>query len=98
MNDSEVESRRETSGDVFTNVRIRRPMTPKPRWLRILRNVGQLLAAVIFLAAGTVWTLRMQHPPFTQPRALLHLPPALITPARPWEQTLAPQPTDPHAN
>ena len=97
MNDLEVESRRDDTGDVFTNVRIRHPIRPQPRWLRNLRNVGKVFGAVVLLAAGTVWTLRMQHPQFVQPGALLHLPPAVITAARPWEQEVIPEPTDPKA-
>jgi soluble lytic murein transglycosylase-like protein len=97
MNDLEVENRRDDAGDVFTNVRIRRPIIPQPRWKRIVLHAARVLGAVILLAAGTVWTLRMQHPQYVQPGALLHLPPAVITATQPWEQNVAPAPTDPKA-
>jgi soluble lytic murein transglycosylase-like protein len=94
MSDIGVEHRREAPGDVFTNVRIRRPVKVEPRWMNLLKSSARVAGAVLLLAAGTLWTLRMQHPVYVQPGTLLHLPPAVITAVEPWAQSLASPPTD----
>lgn len=94
MNDSEVENRRAEPGDVFTNVRVRHPIKPRPRWVRVATSVAKGFGAALLLAAGTVYTLRMQHPQFVQPGILLHLPPAVITAVEPWAQPPSTLPTD----
>jgi len=48
---------------------------------------------VVLLAAGTIWTLRQQHPQFVKPGELLHLPPALVTAAAPGTEPYT-APTD----
>jgi soluble lytic murein transglycosylase-like protein len=72
---------------------VRRPIKAAPQWKRILRSTLQGLGAVVLLAAGTVWTLRQQHPVFVKPGELLHLPPALVTAATPGTEPYTP-PTD----
>lgn len=84
MADLDFEKRQSGAGDPFINVAVRRPpKPPAPRWRRILRNVLHGIGAVILLAAGTIWTLRQQHPKFVQPGALLHLPAAVVTATAP---------------
>jgi soluble lytic murein transglycosylase-like protein len=51
------------------------------------------VSAAVLLAAGTIWTLRQQHPQFVKPGELLHLPPALVTAAAPGTEPYA-APTD----
>jgi len=55
----------------------------------VLRGIG----AALLLAAGTIWTLRQQHPQFVKPGDLLHLPPALVTAAAPGTEPYT-APTD----
>lgn len=93
MADLELEKRQSGAGDPFTTVAVRRPIKPEPQWKRILKSALQGLGAVVLLAAGTVWTLRQQHPQFVKPGELLHLPPALVTAAAPGTEPKAP-PTD----
>jgi soluble lytic murein transglycosylase-like protein len=94
MADLELEQRQSGAGDPFTNVAVRRPPKPAaPRWKRILRNVLQGVGAAVLLAAGTLWTIRQQHPKFVQPGALLHLPAAVVTAAAPGTEGFA-APTD----
>src|SRR3954462_5477585 len=93
MADLEIEKRQSGAGDPFTTVAVRRPIAPVPQWKRVLRSTLQGLGAVVLLAAGTVWTLRQQHPQFVKPGELLHLPPALVTAATPGTEPYAP-PTD----
>ena len=50
--------------------------------------------AAVLLAAGTVWTIRQQHPKFVKPGELLHLPPALVTAVTPGTGNVPPPPTD----
>jgi len=84
MADLETDKRREGAGDPFTTVAVRRPpRPPDPRWKRILKTALQGVGAAVLLAAGTIWTLRQQHPKFVNPGELLHLPPALVTAAAP---------------
>ena len=84
MADLEFEQRREGAGDPFTTVPVRRPPRPAdPRWKRILKAALQGTGAAVLLAAGTIWTIRQQHPRFVRPGELLHLPPALVTAAAP---------------
>jgi len=95
MADLEFDQRQEGAGDPFTNVSVRRP--PKPpdsRWKRILKAVLHGTGAAILLAAGTVWTIRQQHPKFIRPGELLHLPPALVTAVTPGTEPTPPPPTD----
>ena len=94
MADREYEQRQEGAGDPFTNVPVRRPpRPPAPRWKRILKATLHGAGAAILLAAGTVWTLRQQHPQFVKPGELLHLPPALVTAAAPGTESYI-APTD----
>lgn len=94
MADLEFEKRQTGAGDPFTNVAVRRPpKPPAPRWKRILRNALHATGATILLAAGTVWTIRQQHPKFVQPGALLHLPAAIVTAAAPGTEPYV-APTD----
>lgn len=96
MADLEIDKRQSGAGNPFTNVAVRRPVKPVPRWHRVLRSALQGAGAVVLLAAGTVWTLRQQHPQFVKPGELLHLPPALVTsPISGTEESAAP--TDPQA-
>jgi soluble lytic murein transglycosylase-like protein len=95
MADLEFEQRREGPGDPFINVPVRRPRKPPaPRWKRILKAALHGLGAAVLLAAGTIWTIRQQHPQFVKPGELLHLPPALVTAAAPGTETTPPPPTD----
>ena len=94
MADREYEQRQGGAGDPFTNVPVRRPpRPPAPRWKRILKATLHGAGAAILLAAGTVWTLRQQHPQFVKPGELLHIPPALVTAAAPGTESYI-APTD----
>ncbi|MGH7650972.1 MAG: transglycosylase SLT domain-containing protein [Gemmatimonadaceae bacterium] len=94
MADLEHDKRQSGAGDPFTTVPVRRPIRPgTPQWRRFLRATLQSIGAVVLLAAGTVWTLRQQHPQFVKPGQLLHLPPALVEAAAPGTEAVAP-PTD----
>src|ERR1700730_13426834 len=94
MADLEHDERESESGDPFTNVAVRRPIRPPAaRWRRVLKGVLHGIGAAILLAAGTVWTLRQQHPMYVKPGQLLHLPPALVTAAAPGTEPYTP-PTD----
>ncbi|HEX6626421.1 MAG TPA: lytic transglycosylase domain-containing protein [Gemmatimonadaceae bacterium] len=94
MADLEIDQRQPGTGDVFTNVPVRRPPKPEPRWKRILKAALQGTAAAILLAAGTIWTIRQSHPKFVKPGELLHLPAAVVTAAMPGTDTVAAPPTD----
>jgi hypothetical protein len=95
MADLEFDQRREGAGDPFTNVAVRRPARPPdPRWKRILKAALQGIGAAVLLAAGTVWTIRQQHPKFVKPGELLNLPPALVTAVTPGTEETPPPPTD----
>src|SRR3954469_5516346 len=94
MADLEIEQRQSGAGDPFTNVAVRRPpRPPAPRWKRILKNALHGLGAAVLLTAGTIWTIRQQHPKFIPPGALLHLPAAVVTAAAPGTEPYA-APTD----
>jgi transglycosylase-like protein with SLT domain len=94
MADLELDQRQEGAGDPFTNVAVRRPpRPPDPRWKRVLKTALQGVGAAVLLAAGTIWTLRQQHPKFVKPGELLHLPPALVTAQAPGTEGYA-APTD----
>ena len=94
MADLEHDERQAGTGNPFTNVAVRRPLKPPAaRWLRILKAALHGVSAAVLLAAGTVWTLRQQHPKFVKPGELLHLPPALVTAAAPGTEPY-PAPTD----
>jgi soluble lytic murein transglycosylase-like protein len=95
MADLEQDKRQSRAGDPFINVPVRKPIRgPAPLWQRYLKNGLRGLGAVILLAAGTVWTLRQQHPIFVKPGSLLHLPIALVTAAAPGTEGYEPAPTD----
>jgi soluble lytic murein transglycosylase-like protein len=95
MADLEQDKRQSRAGDPFINVPVRNPIRgPAPLWQRYLKTGLRGLGAVILLAAGTVWTLRQQHPIFVQPGSLLHLPIALVTAAAPGTEGYEPAPTD----
>src|SRR5258705_10677739 len=94
MADPELDQRQSSAGDPFTNVTVRRPpQPPAPRWKRILKAALHGIGAAILLAAGTLWTIRQQHPKFVKPGELLHLPPALVTAAAPGTESYV-APTD----
>jgi soluble lytic murein transglycosylase-like protein len=95
MADLEQDKRQSRAGDPFINVPVRKPIRgPAPLWQRYLKNGLRGLGAVVLLAAGTVWTLRQQHPIFVKPGSLLHLPIALVTAAAPGTEGYEPAPTD----
>lgn len=94
MADLEIDQRQPGTGDVFTNVPVRRPPKPEPRWKKILKAALQGTAAAILLAAGTVWTIRQTHPRFVKPGELLHLPAAVVTAVTPGTDTVSAPPTD----
>ena len=93
MADLEFDQRQSKAGDPFTNVPVRRPVRPEPRWKRILKAALHGISATILLAAGTVWTLRQQHPKFLKPGGLLQLPAAVVTAQPPGTEGYA-LPTD----
>ena len=94
MADLEFDQRQPGTGDVFTNVAVRRPPRPEPRWKRILKAALQGSAAAVLLVAGTVWTIRQSHPKFIKPGELLHLPAAIVTATVPGTDTVSAPPTD----
>jgi soluble lytic murein transglycosylase-like protein len=94
MADLEFDQRQPGTGDVFTNVAVRRAPRPEPRWKRILKAALQGTAAVVLLVAGTVWTIRQSHPKFVKPGELLHLPAAIVTASPPGTDTVAAPLTD----
>ena len=94
MADLEQEQRQAGAGNPFTNVPVRRPIKPPPpRWMRALKATLHGIGAAILLAAGTVWTIRQQHPKFVKPGELLHLPAAVVTATAPGLEGYTP-PTD----
>lgn len=94
MAEVEFEQRQSGAGDPFIDVAVRRPLKPPaPRWKRILKAALHGIGAAILLAAGTVWTIRQQHPRFVKPGELLHLPAAIVTAQVPGTEGYAP-PTD----
>lgn len=94
MADLEFEQRQSGAGDPFINVAVRRPRKPPaPRWQRILRNALQGAGAAVLLTAGTIWTLRQQHPKFVPAGALLNLPAAVVTAREPGTEAYE-APTD----
>ena len=94
MADLENEQRKSGAGDPFVNVAIRRPVKPPPpRWIRVLRVTLHGLGAAILLAAGTVWTIKQQHPAYLKPGEMLHLPAAIVTATAPGTEGYA-LPTD----
>jgi soluble lytic murein transglycosylase-like protein len=93
MADLELDKRQSGAGDPFTTVPVRRPIRVEPQWQKVVRSALQGVGAVVLLAAGTVWTLRQQHPKFVKPGELLHLPPALVTAAAPGTEAYT-APTD----
>lgn len=94
MADLENDNRQSGAGNPFTNVPVRRPIRPDaPRWKRLLKGALRGIGAALLLAAGTIWTLRQQHPRYVKPGELLHLPPALVTAAAPGTEPYT-APTD----
>lgn len=79
MADLEYDKRQSGAGDPFTTVPVRRPVKPEPRWKRVLKAALHGISATILLAAGTVWTLKQQHPKYLKPGDLLKLPAAVVT-------------------
>jgi soluble lytic murein transglycosylase-like protein len=93
MADPELDQRQSSAGDPFTNVTIRRPPQPAaPRWKRVLKAALHGIGAAVLLAAGTVWTIRQQHPQYLKPGQLL-LPAAVVTAQAPGTEGYKP-PTD----
>jgi hypothetical protein len=94
MADPELDQRQSGAGDPFMNVALRRPRpVSAPRWKRILRTGVRGVGAAVLLAAGTVWTIRQQHPTYLKPGQLLHLPAAIVTAQPPGTEPYTP-PTD----
>ncbi|MFN2636119.1 MAG: transglycosylase SLT domain-containing protein [Gemmatimonadaceae bacterium] len=94
MADLEIEQRQSGAGNPFTSVARRRPIKPPPpRWKKILKTALHGVGAAVLLAAGTIWTLRQQHPKFISPGGMLHLPAAIVTATTPGTEGYAP-PTD----
>jgi soluble lytic murein transglycosylase-like protein len=94
MADPELDQRQSSAGDSFTNVTVRRPpQLAVPRWKRVLTTALNGIGATILLAAGTVWTLRQQHPQYLKAGQLLHLPAAVVTAQAPGTEGYQP-PTD----
>jgi hypothetical protein len=94
MADPELDQRQSSAGDPFTNVAGRRaPKPPTPRWKRVLNTALRGIGAAVLLAAGTVWTIRQQHPQYLKPGQLLHLPAAVVTAQAPGTEGYTP-PTD----
>jgi hypothetical protein len=94
MADPEIDQRQSGAGDPFVNVAVRRPRpVPVPRWKKILKTGLRGVGAAILLAAGTVWTIRQQHPTYLKPGQLLHLPAAVVTAQPPGTEAYTP-PTD----
>ena len=73
------DDRRQSAGNVFTNVRRRRDERPplKP-WQRYLKAAGKGFAATMLLAAGTVWTVNQTKPKYVKPGELLQLPASMV--------------------
>ncbi|HEY3114548.1 MAG TPA: lytic transglycosylase domain-containing protein [Gemmatimonadaceae bacterium] len=95
MADLEFDQRKAAAGDPFINVPVRQPpKPPAPRWKRILKATSHGVGAAILLAAGTIWTLRQQHPKFVKAGELLHLPAAVVTAVEAGTETTPPPPTD----
>src|SRR2546427_8462436 len=93
MADLEFDQRKAAAGDLFVNVAVRQPpKPPAPRWKRILKATLHGVGAAILLAAGTIWTLRPQHPKIIKPGELLHLPAAVVTAVEPGAETTPPPP------
>ncbi len=94
MADLESDQRRSGEGDPFTNVAVRRRQrAPDARWKKFLKAALRGAGAAILLAAGTLWTIRQQHPKFLKPGELLHLPVAVVTAQAPGTEGFQP-PTD----
>ncbi len=94
MADLEHDQRQAGAGDPFINVPVRRPVNPPAApWMRGLKAALHGIGAAVLLAAGTVWTIRMQHPKFLKPGELLHLPAAVVTATAPGTEGYTP-PTD----
>jgi soluble lytic murein transglycosylase-like protein len=79
MADLEYDQRQSGAGDPFIDVPVRRPVKPAPRWKRILKATLHGIGAAVLLAAGTIWTIRQQHPKFVKPGELLKLPATVVT-------------------
>src|SRR5436853_1404838 len=47
--------RRQSEGNVYTNVRRRHDERPRSRWRRIAKTVAHGVAATLLLASGTIW-------------------------------------------
>jgi hypothetical protein len=94
MADPEFDQRQSGAGSPFVNVAVRQPRPlPEPRWKRILKTGLRAVGAAVLLAAGTVWTIRQQHPTYLKPGQLLHLPAAIVTAQAPGTEPYA-LPTD----
>lgn len=94
MADLQFDQRQEGAGDPFVNVAVRRPQKPPaPRWKKVLKAALHGIGAAIFLAAGTIWTIRQQKPKFVKPGELLKLPPALVSATAPGTEKYT-APTD----
>lgn len=89
MSEPGVGDRRDQEGDVFTNVRVRHPRREQSEWIRMLKGVSHAVGAAILLIAGTVWTIRMQHPKYMNPGGLLQLPVAVVNAPTPADSILA---------
>lgn len=73
------EDRRQSAGNVYTNVRRRAVESPPmPRWRRLAQAVVKGLVASVLLAGGTIWTLNNQKPRYVKPGELLKLPGSVV--------------------
>jgi len=73
------DDRRQSAGNVYTNVRRRAvEKPPMPRWLRVAHTIVQGTVACILLAGGTIWTLHNQKPKYMKPGELLRLPGSVV--------------------
>jgi hypothetical protein len=77
--ESPAVERRHSEGNIYTNVRRRRDERQRPRWVAIAKAFGHGVAASLLLAAGTIYTLKSQHPKYVKPGELLELPAAVVS-------------------
>ena len=71
--------RRHSEGNIYTNVRRRRDERTRPRWVVIAKAIAHGVVASLLLAAGTIYTLKSQHPTYVKPGELLQLPAAVVS-------------------
>lgn len=77
--DGPAVERRHSEGNIYTNVRRRRDERTRPRWVAIAKAIAHGVVASLLLAAGTIYTLKSQHPTYVKPGDLLQLPAAVVS-------------------